>query len=95
MLSCKEKNKDIAEKKTWMITYTLTHHEDRWGYKIFIDGQLSINQDIIPDVDGYHYFKTAKEAESVALLVINRLEHNIFPPSVSKHELDSLGVNYE
>ena len=63
-----------------------------WGYVISIDGKKTINQPHIPGMSGEKGFKTEEQALKTADLVIYKIKHNIFPPSVSAKELDSLGV---
>lgn len=66
--------------------------ESGWGYFISIDGQKTINQPTIPGLPGKNGFKTKEQALKTADLVIYKIQHGSFPPSVSKKELDSLGV---
>lgn len=63
-----------------------------WGYQIFNNEQLYINQPHIPAVPGNNGFKNAEQAETIGQFMIYKLEQGIVPPSVSIHELDSLGV---
>jgi hypothetical protein len=63
-----------------------------WGYKIMKDGQLSINQPTIPAVQGNRCFSSKEKAEKTAEFIIYKMTNNIFPPTISVEELDSLGV---
>ena len=63
-----------------------------FGYNILVDGAIFIHQTSIPAVPGNNVFATKEKAELVANLVIHKLQNNIMPPSVSKHELDSLNI---
>ena len=63
-----------------------------YGYDILIDDSRFIHQTNIPSVQGNEAFTDKKQAESVANLMVYKLEHNIMPPSVSKKELDSLHI---
>ena len=63
-----------------------------YGYDILIDDSRFIHQTNIPSVQGNETFANKKQAESVANLMVYKLEHNIMPPSVSKKELDSLHI---
>lgn len=63
-----------------------------WGYQILNNGQLYINQPHIPSVQGNKGFDSKDKAIKTAEYIINKLENNIFPPTVSPQELDSLGV---
>jgi hypothetical protein len=63
-----------------------------WCYTIAIDGKNAINQTSIPGIPGKKGFKTEEQALKTANFVIYKLQHNVFPPSVTPKELDSLGV---
>ena len=63
-----------------------------WGYQILNNGQLYINQPHIPSVQGNKGFDSKDKAIKTAEYIISKLEKNIFPPTVSPEELDSLGV---
>jgi hypothetical protein len=63
-----------------------------WGYKIMKDGQLSINQPTIPAIQGNRCFSSKEKAEKTAEFIINKMNNNVFPPTISLEELDSLGV---
>ena len=61
-----------------------------WGYQIFENGKLIIDQKNIPAVQGNSGFKTKEDAEIVCQFVTRKLEQKEFPPSVSVDEIDSL-----
>ena len=61
-----------------------------WGYQIFENGKLIIDQKNVPAVQGNMGFKTKEDAEKVCQFVTRKLEQKEFPPSVSVDELDSL-----
>jgi hypothetical protein len=63
-----------------------------WGYQILNNGELYINQPHIPSVQGNKGFETKDKAIKTAEYILNKLKNNIFPPTVSPQELDSLGV---
>ena len=63
-----------------------------FGFDIYKDKTLFIHQPNIPAVQGNPGFKTSNDAKRVAELMLEKIRGNIFPPSVSKRELDSLGV---
>lgn len=63
-----------------------------WGYQILNNGELYINQPHIPSVQGNKGFDSKDKAIKTAEYIINKLEHDIFPPTVSPEELDSLDV---
>lgn len=63
-----------------------------YGYKIYENGKLFIHQPHIPAISGNKTFTSAEKAQTTADFVIYKLEKGISPPSVTKEELDSLGV---
>jgi hypothetical protein len=63
-----------------------------WGYDLYIDGKKTIHQPHIPGVAGTKGFSSKENAQKAANFVLFKLKNNIMPPSVSKEELDSLGV---
>lgn len=63
-----------------------------FGYEIYINGIKSIEQPCMPVVTGYRGFPDSTKAAKVAALVIAKIYANKLPPSVSRKEMDSLGV---
>lgn len=63
-----------------------------FGYDLLADGQLLIRQPTIPALPGTAGFRTAQAAQQVGNFVADKLRRGQLPPSVSKAELDSLGV---
>jgi len=63
-----------------------------WGYQILNNDKLYINQPHIPSVEGNMGFKSKENALTTADYIIHKLENNIFPPTISPQELDSLNV---
>lgn len=66
--------------------------ENNWGYQLFQNGTMKINQTSIPSVQGIQGFDSQVKAERTAKHIISKLEKGIFPPTVDKKELDSLKV---
>lgn len=64
--------------------------ESGWGYTIFIQGKPYIRQNSIPALEGNRGFHTREKALKAGLLVAYKISHSIFPPTIGKHELDSL-----
>ncbi len=65
-----------------------------WGYQIIKNNKVMINQPTIPVIEGNKAFSTEKDALKVARLVKANLEKGLFPPTVSKNQLDSLKITY-
>jgi hypothetical protein len=63
-----------------------------YGYQIYSDGKLLIEQKNIPAVQGMQYFKTDFQAKRTGDFVAEKIRKGIMPPSVTRNELDSLGV---
>lgn len=69
--------------------------EDGFGYDIYVNGEAYIHQPHIPAVNGNHPFKTEEDAQKVASLVVQKIEGNIIPPSVSAEEMAVMGIAIE
>lgn len=69
-------------------------HNNGWGYEIKQQEKTIIRQLSIPSIGGKQSFTTKEDAQKVGLLMAKKLDQKIFPPSISKKELDSLQVAY-
>lgn len=76
-------------KKLNFETYKVNH---TWGYKIYQDSNMMINQPHIPSIQGNKGFSSQFKAAVAAQFIMEKLNNNIFPPSFSLNELDSLGL---
>ncbi|HMJ46009.1 MAG TPA: DUF4907 domain-containing protein [Ferruginibacter sp.] len=63
-----------------------------WGYDIYNEGRLYIHQPHIPAVPGNNGFRSQQNAEKAGNFAVYKIRHNIMPPTISVHELDSLKV---
>ena len=63
-----------------------------FGYEIYSNGKLMIDQNSIPAMPGNTGFKTKAKAEKVAKLVINKIKVGEIPPTVQIEELRKLKV---
>ena len=76
-------------------TYRLIpSNANTYGYEILINGKALIRQKNIPGLPGVTGFKRKEDAEKTARLVLKKLAAGIIPPSIDKHELDSMKVKY-
>lgn len=65
------------------------------GYDIYNGGKRMIHQTTIPGEPGINGFVSHDEAESVAKLVIEKMEANQGFPTISRAELDSLHITLQ
>lgn len=63
-----------------------------FGYDISVDGKKLIRQTSVPAVPGIEGFKTAAQAEKVALFLIEKMKKSEALPAISLDELKQLGV---
>ena len=63
-----------------------------WGYRILNQGAPYINQPHIPAVSGVKGFESEQNALKTADFAIYKITNGVVPPTISKTELDSLGV---
>lgn len=78
---------------TYMITNSSNH---QFGYYIFCNGQMLIDQKTIPAIPGNNGFVTKDEAKAVATLAIKKIKQGEMPPTISVTELKKMkikGVN--
>lgn len=66
--------------------------EKGFGYQILKDGKLIIDQQQIPAVQGNQYFSSEDAARRTGELALKKIKDQLFPPTISIEELDSLGV---
>ena len=90
----RKQKEDLAKKmSTAQITYFIIKAPDeKFGYTIFIDGQMYIEQKSIPAIQGNKGFDTKEDAEKIAKLVIEKIKHGEMPPAISVEELKGHGV---
>lgn len=63
-----------------------------FGYEILKGEKVFIHQPVKPAVEGNRGFRNKQDAAKVAKLVLYKLKNNIFPPAVTRQELDSLQI---
>lgn len=100
--ACKESTdynkieKQLLNKEKNKIAYQLetVKSGNVWGYCIKKDNKTIISQTHIPSIKGINYFQSEKDAKKVGNLMLFKINNGIFPPSISKEELDSLSIKY-
>jgi hypothetical protein len=65
-----------------------------WAYRIYQDKKPVIEQTNIPGISGTNGFASQQEALKTGELVKQKLEQGIFPPTITRSELDSLMIKY-
>lgn len=75
-------------------TYQVIRMQDRtFGYDILQDGKTLVHQPFIPAYGGNIGFAKKRYAKATAQLMMKKMNQGIFPPSLSRKEIDSiLGV---
>jgi hypothetical protein len=87
-----EEKKQLNNQPIYSLMVSLKENTaNNWGYIILKKEKQFIRQFTIPAVEGNIPFDTQDAASLVGNLVVNKLNHSQ-PPSVSKKELDSLGI---
>lgn len=74
------------------VEYVVFESENGYGYKIYIDGKLSINQPIVPALPGTAGFDSEADASKIAELAVSKIKKGIMPPTISLEELESNGI---
>ena len=78
---------------TAQFSHLLIHApEQTYGYLIFINGDLVVEQTSMPGLSGNKGFERQEDAAKVAGLVMEKIRRNDMPPSVTADEMKSLGV---
>lgn len=103
IFSC-ENQKDTISEETEVTTestksvepeYSVVTTQDSeygWGYQLFKDGKLIIDQKHVPAIQGKKGFSSKEDADLTANYILEKIKKGAFPPTVSVEELDSLGV---
>lgn len=87
-----EDQKPVNNQPLYSLMVSLKENSgNQWGYIILKQEKQFIRQFTIPAVEGNIPFYNQAAASLVGNLVVKKLNHSQ-PPSVSKKELDSLGI---
>lgn len=96
-LSCEKNTKDYSFEKcvqSQQLELKVFNIENGWGFDIYRKGKLYVHQTNIPAINKSNHFFSEKNAANVGELMIRKICKNIFPPTISIEELDSLSVIY-
>ena len=63
-----------------------------FGYDILSGNRIIINQPLVPGLPGNKGFTTKEDAAKVARLVIQKINKNIMPPTITPQDLQSLKI---
>lgn len=94
-------NKQTLQKKTAVapipvddpLTYVIIRSgQNTFGYIILDHNKAIIRQPSIPGLPGNKGFIKEEDAGKTARLVIYKIRNKLAPPTISKHELDSLKI---
>ena len=67
--------------------------KEGWGFDIYINDKLYIHQNHIPAINSNIPFNTKEDAKNIGELMKMKICENIFPPSISLSEINTLIIN--
>lgn len=73
-------------------SYRLISGDHGWGYQIYKDSSMMINQPHIPSISGVRGFETRAKAEIAARHILKEIELGHFPPTVDEATLRRIGA---
>ena len=73
--------------------FVIRSDSSTYGYRIYSNGQLYIEQTTIPALPGNRGFAIPADAEKAARLVIQKIKKGEIPPTISIAELKKLNIN--
>lgn len=86
--------KFIYKPKT--IDYKIVKLSNGWGYNILENNKVFISQTTIPAAKGYQVFKTEKDAQVIANLVVQKmLVDKKGMPNITLEDLDSCKIEFD
>lgn len=71
--------------------YSAYHTQNGWGYRIFQNDQLFIDQPFIPVVAGNQPFKTEADAKKTARVICEKLKDGQLP-TITLHDLQEMQI---
>ncbi len=89
----REKAVLVKKMESAQVTYFIIKAPDNmFGYSIFIDGQMYVEQKSIPALEGIKGFDSKEDAEKIAKMVVRKIKEGEMPPTVTPEELREQGV---
>ena len=82
---------DTGKDKIYVAVKTF-ETEAGWGYAIYTDNKLYIQQPFIPGVSGKHGFASQKDAQKAGGLVFRKMRQQQRFPVISRKELQEVGI---
>ncbi len=93
ILQAKAKMKAVMSqemKKANIQYFIIKAEENTYGYAIYINGDMAIQQTSMPSLPGNLGFKNTAIAEKIAQLVIKKIREGELPPTLSEEEVKSV-----
>lgn len=92
IISCHENIKNTSnDYKIEKYKISVYKNKDNgWGYNILNNNKIIIHQPTIPALEGNISFRTPKDAYLTANKMIEKLNKNIFPPSLTIEEINNI-----
>lgn len=89
----KKIDNDALLKDSNKTTFKIILNTDQtYGYTVLDEEEVVVVQKTIPGMSGASGFKKKRDAEAVALLVVDKMKKGIFPPTVTSDELNRLNI---
>lgn len=98
LMSCQQKSANVSNQETKEIkpepgifySNVFFNSDSSFGYNIYQDSLLLIQQKTIPAVSGNTGFRDSASAACIAAFAIHKLQSGVFPPTIMVHEIDSI-----
>lgn len=91
VLKSKEENIKLAQKIHFQYLI-IKSTNDTYGYRVYADGQIFIDQPMIPGSKGLRGFQDIKSAEKAANLVIDKIKLGEMPPTLDIGDFNKIGI---